>query len=121
MRFSYFRRRMADFIDSEELPFTVAEIFAAGRRFLPEHAARQMAEHLGECGPGLIEARIERRTRWRDAGIPGADRRPLHGWAYPDELLPALAALSPELAHRVSMLRSYLAGEHRDLIDREHR
>lgn len=99
---------MSGIIDPEELPFTVEEIFDAARQFLSEHAARQMAEHLAECGSGLIEARADRRARWRDAGIPDADRRPLHGWVYPDELLPALARLSPDVANRVSSLRRYL-------------
>lgn len=97
-----------DFIDPEELPFTVAEVFQAARRFLPDDAARHLADHLSECAPSLIETRLVRRARWRAAGIPNADRMPLHGWAYPDELLPALASLSSELDKRVSALRKYL-------------
>jgi hypothetical protein len=105
---------VTDVIDPDELPFTVEEIFEAGCRFLPADAARRMADHLGECGPGLIEIRNERRAVWRAGGIPGAEHLPLYGWVYPDELLPALAGLSPELARRVASLRSYMSGDHHD-------
>jgi hypothetical protein len=82
------------FIDPEELPFSADEVFHAGCLFLPTEAARAMAEHLEACGPDLIEQRRLRRAGWRAAGVPNADTLPLHGWVYPDELLPALASLS---------------------------
>ena len=96
---------MTRFIDPEELPFTFDEIFEAARTFYPAETARQMAEHLGECGPGIVASRAERRASWRAAEIPNADRMPLHARVYPDELLPALASLSPELARRVTELQ----------------
>jgi hypothetical protein len=105
---------VTDLIDPEEFPFTVEEIFAAARRFLPEATADQMAEHLGECGPGVIAARTERRALWQTSGIANADRRPLYGWVYPDELLPTLASLSPDLARRVSSLRKRSSNNHDD-------
>jgi hypothetical protein len=105
---------VTDLIDPDELPFTVDEVFEAGRRFLPEDAARRMADHLADCAPALILARDERRAGWRKAGLPNADRNPLHGWVYPEELLPSLAGLSPELSVRVARLCEYLGIDHRD-------
>ena len=95
---------MPDYIDPEELPFTAEEIYQAAGRFYPQDVARQMADHLAECAPGLIEARTERRAGWRAAGIPNADSMLLHGWAYPDELLPALASLSADAESRARRL-----------------
>lgn len=105
---------MTDFIDPEELPFTTEEIFQAARMFLPEEAARRMADHLAECGPDLVAVRSQRRAGWLAAGIANAERMLLYGWVYPDELLPALTALSPEIAARVELLRRALARDHSD-------
>ena len=105
---------MTEFIDPEELPFTHAEIYAAAQTFLPGEAARQMADHLVACGPDLIAARSERRAGWLLAGVANAERRLLHGWVYPDELLPALATLSPGAAARIDQLRRALASNHSD-------
>src|SRR5215475_2124476 len=98
---------MADLIDPEELPFTTEELFDAARRFMPEDAARSLAEHLTECGPGVISARADRREGWRAAGIPGAETMFLHAWAYPGELLPALASLSVEAERRALILMEH--------------
>ena len=38
----------------------------------------------------------------------------LYGWVYPDELLPALAELSPELRERVRALRRRLERDDRE-------
>lgn len=95
---------MADFIDPDELPFTAAEIYEAGRRFLPESAAREMADHLTHIGPMMIEHREQRRAEWRRRGVPNADTQPMHGWVYPDELLPALASLGPDVEARALRL-----------------
>lgn len=95
---------MTDFVDPEELPFTAEELFLAARGFLPEDAARDMANHLAECGLGLIVAREERRATWRAAGMVEAHWMPLHGLSYPAELLPALAALSPDAEARALFL-----------------
>lgn len=103
---------MTEFIDPEELPFTTDEIFRAGCTFLPQESARLMADHLTECGPDLVDARAQRRAGWLAAGIANAERMALHAWVYPDELLPALSALSPSTAARVARLRRFLAGEH---------
>jgi hypothetical protein len=35
-------------------------------------------------------------------------RTPLHGWVYPEELLPNLSALSTDLTERVARLRAFL-------------
>ena len=96
-------------IDPEELRFTSEEIYRAGCLFLSEAAARRMAEALVLAGPGLIAARTERRLGWKEGGIANADQLPLHGWVYPDELLPALGSLSIDLAARVDTLRQRLA------------
>lgn len=106
---------MAGYIDPEELPFTRDEIYRAGLSFLSEPEARLNADHLTECGAGLIEAREERRLGWRRGGILNADVLPLNGWVYPLQLLPALAELSPDVARRVEELRARLATrpEHR--------
>jgi hypothetical protein len=95
---------MADFIDPDELPFTTAEIYEAGQRFLPEPSARDMADHLTHIGPSLIEHRARRRAEWRRHGIPNADMQPLHGWVYPDELLSALASLGQDVRARALRL-----------------
>ena len=105
---------MTAFIDPEELPFTTAEVFEAALTFLPGDAARQLADHLAQCGPELIAARTQRRAVWRASGIPDAERMLLFGWVYPDELLPALAKLSPDVAARVDRLRRALARDHSD-------
>ena len=91
-------------IDPDELPFTQGEVFDAARRFMPVEAARELADLLADLGPRMIAARAERRAIWRAAGMPGADTAPLHGWGYPDELLPALASLSPDAEARASRL-----------------
>ena len=105
---------MTDFIDPEELPFTTAEIFEAARTFLPDDAARRTAEHLASCGPDLIAAREQRRAEWRAAGVANAERMLLYGWAYSNELLPALANLSADTAARVERLRRALARDFSD-------
>ena len=105
---------MTRFIDPEELPFTTDEVYRAACTFLPADTARMMADHLTTCAPDLIAARTERRAGWRAAGIRGADALPLYGWVYPTELLPALAALTPDAATRVAQLRRTLASDHRD-------
>ena len=105
---------MTKFIDPEELPFTTAEVFDAALTFLPADAARQMADHLAQCGPDLIATRARRRAGWRAGGIPNAERMLLYGWVYPEELLPALAKLSPDVAARVDRLRRALARDHSD-------
>ena len=105
---------MIEFIDPEELPFTTDEIFRAGCAFLPEETARLMADHLTEIGPDVVDDRAQRRTRWLAAGIENAERLPLYAWMYPDELLPALSALSPSTAARVARLLRFLAHEDPD-------
>jgi hypothetical protein len=105
---------VTEFVDREELPFTQDELFQAGRQFLPDDAAHQMAAHLAACAPDLIAARAERRRVWRNAGIADADTRLLHGWAYPDQLLPSLCRLSVDAAQRVASLEQRLAPRHRD-------
>jgi hypothetical protein len=100
---------VGNYIDPEELPFTRDEVYRAGLSFLPEPVARLNADHLTECGPGVIEAREERRVGWRRGGILDADAFPLLAWVYPVQLLPALAELSPDLARRVDELRARLA------------
>jgi len=105
---------VTEFIDPEALPFTAAEIFDAALTFLPADAARRMADHFTECGPDLIAARTERRAQWRAGGIPNAERMLLYGWVYPDELLPALAKLSPAVAARVDRLCRALDRDHSD-------
>jgi len=60
---------MAALIDPEELPFTSDEIYEAAKTFLPATTAREMADHLAEVGPGLIEARRERRLGWERGGV----------------------------------------------------
>jgi len=105
---------MIEFIDPEELPFTTDEIFRAGCAFLPEETARLMADHLAECGPDVVADRAQRRAGWLAAGRANAERLPLGAWLYPDELLPALSALSPSTAARVARLRQFLDGDHPD-------
>lgn len=100
-----------DLIDPEELPFTEDELLRAARTFLPEEAAQKLAAHLAWCGPGAIEHRRERRKRWKQGGIANADQLFEHGWVYPEQLLPALAALSPGVASRVEELRLRLSNE----------
>jgi hypothetical protein len=92
------------FIDPEEFPFTRDEIHVAARFFLPEETAAMLADHLAHLGPTLIAAREERRAEWRRAGVSDADRQPLHAWGYPDDLLPALASLSPHAESRARRL-----------------
>jgi len=96
------------YIDPEELPFTREEVFEAGRTFLPEPTARQMADHFATIGPQAVEDRAQRRAQWELGGIPNAKRLPLYYWDYPDELLPALAALSADAERRVEALRRFL-------------
>jgi hypothetical protein len=102
-------KRLPSFIDPEELPFTRDEIYEAARTFLPEATAGSMADHLAIIGPQLVEARTERRAQWERGGIANATRLPLYAWDYPDELLPALAVLSPEVEQRVVALRRFLS------------
>ena len=104
---------MNDFIDPEELPFTTDEIFRAACRFLPMDTARLMANHLTDCGPDTIAMRAERRTAWAAADVPGAETRLLHGWTYPEELLPALASLSVEAEARARSLMEETWASHR--------
>ena len=99
---------MTKLIDPEELPFTADEIYEAGRTFLSPEQARMMADHLASCGPGVIKARKKRRAGWQRAGMPNAASTPLYGWVYPEELLPALEALSDEARQRVLDLRKLL-------------
>ena len=102
---------MSDFVDRDELPFTTEELFHAARLFMPTNAARMLAKHLTECGPGVISARAERRAGWRAAGIPGADTMLLYPWVYPDELLPALASLSADAERRaLALMDDHWAG-----------
>ena len=108
---------MSDFVDPDELPFTTEELFDAARRFLPEDAAHALAEHLTECGPGVISARAERRAGWRAAGIPGANTMFLYPWVYPDELLPALASLSADAERRaLTLMEDHWAGLRRATV-----
>jgi hypothetical protein len=100
---------VGDYIDPEELPFTADEVYRAGLSFLAEREARLNADHLAGCGPGVIEAREERRLEWRRGGILNADVLPLLAWVYPAQLLPALAELSSDVASRVDELRARLA------------
>ena len=97
-----------NFIDPEELPFTTEEIFRAASSFLTLEEARLTADHLRACAPALIEARAERRRGWLRAGVPDAHRLLLLGWTYPEDLLPALATLSPDVASRVEALKRRL-------------
>jgi hypothetical protein len=39
--------------------------------------------------------------------VPNAVRNPLHGWVDPEDFLPSLAGLSPELSARVVRLCEY--------------
>ena len=91
---------MSSFIDPDELPFTTDEIFRAGRLFMPEESAREMADHLTEIAPVYIESRANRREGWRLGGVPNAETEPLYGWVYPEQLLPALASLSADAEAR---------------------
>jgi hypothetical protein len=95
---------MSELLDPDELPFTRDEIARAFRLFYPEDVAESVADHFAECAPGLIEIRAERRAQWQAAGIPNAATMPLYGWHYDEELLPALASLSPDVAARVEQL-----------------
>lgn len=99
---------MSEYVDPEELPFSVAELFEAAKQFLPEENAKLMAQHLGEEGPGVIERRATKREDWKKRGDPKADSLPTFDWHLPLELFPALASLSPQLAHRVAELRARL-------------
>ena len=100
---------MPEFVDPEELPFTTDELYRAALRFMPEEKARFIADHLTEIGPGLVAERAARRAGWRRSGAPNADTLPLFGWVYPNELLIALSALSPEVDARVKALQARLA------------
>ena len=102
---------VTDLIDPEELPFTEDELLRAARTFMPEEGAQKMAAHLAWCGPGAIDHRRERRRQWKQGGIANADQLLEHGWVYPEQLLPALAALSPAVASRVEELRLRLANQ----------
>ena len=104
---------MPAYIDPEELPFTADEIRAAASRFLSEADARLVAETLTELGPQMMRERSGRRAEWKAASIPNADALPLHGWVYPEELLPALAELSADAAARVERVRRLLARDDR--------
>jgi len=95
---------MTTLIDPDEFPFTTEEVYRAASKFMPTRVAREVADHLTECGPGLIDARAERRSTWQAAGIPNAGTLSLHGWVYPDELLPALASLSADALTRATRL-----------------
>jgi hypothetical protein len=97
---------MGDYVDPEELPFTVIELFEAAKRFWPEENARRLAEHLGEVAPRLLEDRATRRADWKKRGHQDADSIPTYDWHLPPELFPALASLSPELSRRVAELRA---------------
>lgn len=99
---------MPDLIDSEELPFTTDELYRGACRFLAADMARTLADHMTECGPGLIKTRLERRAEWRAAGVAGAGTMRLHGWVYPEDLLPALASLSGDVEVRA---RGILEGD----------
>ena len=96
---------MTDFIDPEELPFTEDELFNAACLFMSSNAARHMARHLADCGPGVIEAREERRAKWQASGIANAHWMPLHALGYPEDLLPALASLSHDAEMRALFLQ----------------
>jgi hypothetical protein len=97
------------YIDPEELPFTRDEVFEAARTFLPESTAKEMADHLATIAPLAVEERADRRAHWERGGIANARRLPLYYWDYPDELLPALAALSADVEERVVALRRFLS------------
>ncbi len=96
---------MTEFIDPEELPFTEEEVRRAGGLFLPSDAASEMARHLSDCGPQVIEAREERRASWRASGMSDAHWMPLHALCYPKDLLPALASLSRDAEARARFLK----------------
>lgn len=96
---------MSEFVDPEELPFTEDELFEAGCLFISAEAARELARCLAELGPGLSEAREQRRAQWRASGVVDAHWMPLHAWVYPDELLPALASLSADAEARALFLK----------------
>ncbi len=113
---------MTEFIDPEELPFTEKEVFTAARLFLPEQVARNMAAHLLTCGPGVIEAREQRRASWRAAGMVDAHWQSLHAWGYPADLLPALASLSGDAeARALFLMEDRWRGLYRNVIDRMQR
>lgn len=95
---------MSEFIDPEELPFTIDEVVSAGLLFLSVEAAQELARVLVDVGPGMIASREERRARWRDSGVVEAHWMPLNAWSYPDELLPALASLSRDAEMRAVFL-----------------
>jgi hypothetical protein len=105
---------MAKFVDPEELTFTREELFEASCCFLPIEEARRMADHLAHLGPHAIRARTDRRATWRKGGVDNADKKPLHYWVYPNELLPALASLSSEASARVAELSRFLNPENSD-------
>jgi hypothetical protein len=98
------------YVDPEELPFTRDEIYRASVTFLPESAAREMADHLTSLGPQLVAARVARRAGWQQARVAGARSMPLHAWVYPAQLLPALAKLSADVERRVVQLQQVLSG-----------
>lgn len=91
---------MPDYIDPEEFPFTAAEVARAGRLFLAPEVALEMAEHLAACSESAIRGREERRAQLEARGHADAARHVSVGWDYPEELLAALAALSPDCERR---------------------
>ena len=95
---------MSEYVDPEELPFTKDELYRAFATFLDESLARTAADSLADTGPNIVQWRAERRARWREGGLSNADSIVMHSWVYPSELLPALAALSPDAAARVEQL-----------------
>jgi hypothetical protein len=95
---------------SSGLPFTRDEIYRA-LASVSEYASRatMIADHLNEIGPTVIALREKARTHLREGGIPNADMLVQNPWVYSPELLPALAALSPEVAARVEQLNQQTA------------
>src|SRR5207302_8763140 len=89
------------FVDPEELPFTADEIYRAAALWVSDADARHLGDHLASCGPGHIVERDRRRAEWGKAGVPDAEQSPLHGWDYPEWLLPALSVLSASCGARV--------------------
>jgi hypothetical protein len=94
----------ASHIDPEELPFSTEEIFHAARLWLTADDARQMADHLAACAPGIIDDRRELRASLDRTGVASAHEEGLHGWAYPEWLLPALSTLSSSAESRVQAM-----------------
>jgi hypothetical protein len=90
---------VAEYIDPEELPFSVAEVARAGSLFLAPDDAVAMATHLADCSESVIKLREAKRERWRAQGHPNPTSADA-GWSYPEELLAALAALSIDCERR---------------------